>query len=377
MKCASALSTAQVSDTAIDEVVSRLREGLGGETADLAVIFGSPQHRESLGPLALALLDKRLARHVIGCTGEAIAGDDREIEDGPALSAFAARMPGVTIKTRWLTEYALELPDEDIEDRTVIVLGDPFTFPADEFLQAVDDSGGNVRVIGGMASAGDSPGANRFILDHTVMTAGAVTVTLSGPVTIDTVVSQGCRPIGRPMIVTKAERGVIHELGRRSAAEVAREVIAELSRVEQKRLRQGVHIGRVINEYQESFRPGDFLVRNVLGVYETGGLGINDHIRVGQTVQFHVRDAETADEELRSLLEAEDAVSVHGALLFSCNGRGTRLFPGPNHDVGVIREIVGPVPLAGFFAMGELGPVGGQNFVHGFTASVALFKVSE
>jgi small ligand-binding sensory domain FIST len=134
----------------------------------------------------------------------------------------------------------------------------------------------------------------------------------------------------------------------------------------------------VINEYQETFKRGDFLVRNVIGANEDGGIAITDLVRVGQTVQFHVRDAETADEDLRTLLEherqARPNARVEGALLFSCNGRGSRLFPRPNHDVGLIRDVFGPIPVAGFFAMGEIGPVGGQNFVHGFTASVVLFE---
>ncbi len=137
----------------------------------------------------------------------------------------------------------------------------------------------------------------------------------------------------------------------------------------------GLHIGRVINEYQEAFGRGDFLVRNVIGADESGSIAITDQIRIGVTVQFHVRDAETADEDLRSLLaELEGDTHYEGALLFTCNGRGTRLFSKPDHDVQALRDALGPLPVAGFFAMGELGPVGGQNFVHGFTASIALFE---
>jgi small ligand-binding sensory domain FIST len=205
-----------------------------------------------------------------------------------------------------------------------------------------------------------------------------VAIEITGEVAVATVVSQGCRPIGRSMIVTRAERNLIRELGRRPALEVLREVFDGLDPDDQERVRQGLHIGRVINEYQETFQRGDFLVRNVMGANDSGGIAITDMIRVGQTVQFHVRDAQSADEDLRTLLEnarlARPTMKARGALLFTCNGRGTRLFEEPNHDVGVVHEILGPVPVAGFFAMGELGPVGGQNFVHGFTASVVIFE---
>jgi small ligand-binding sensory domain FIST len=207
---------------------------------------------------------------------------------------------------------------------------------------------------------------------------GAVGVVLQGPLGLRTIVSQGCRPIGRPMVITKAEDNMIHELGGRSALEQLRELWQTLSAEDQKLLQQGLHIGRVISEYQDEFQRGDFLVRNVMHLdRSSGALFITDQVRVGQTVQFHVRDAATADEDLHALLQLD--VSAHekkpsGALLFSCNGRGSRLFAQPNHDASVIHAEVGAIPLAGFFAQGELGPVGGQNFIHGFTASVALFE---
>ena len=170
---------------------------------------------------------------------------------------------------------------------------------------------------------------------------------------------------------------MIRELGRRPAIDVLRETYEELDEGDQALVREGLHVGRVINEYQDRFGRGDFLVRNVLGADDSGGIAITDHVRVGQTVQFHVRDAETADEDLRTMLAEDQAKHpeshVAGGLLFSCNGRGSRLFPAPDHDVQAVRDAYGPIPVAGFFAMGELGPIGGKNFVHGFTASLALF----
>jgi small ligand-binding sensory domain FIST len=233
--------------------------------------------------------------------------------------------------------------------------------------------------MGGMASGSQVPRANQLVLDGKAYHDGAVGMLLGGPIAIRTVVSQGCRPIGRTLIVTKAEQNIIREVGRRPVLEVLRELFQELSPDDQRKLQDGLHIGRVINEYQESFHRGDFLVRNVTGADDTGAIQITDLARVGQTVQFHIRDAETADEDLReNLARARDRSPRRsppaGALLFSCNGRGTRLFDAPDHDVSLIHEMLGPIPVAGFFAMGEIGPIGGQNFLHGYTASIVLFE---
>ena len=387
MKCVSALSTDGNTKSALADVVGRAVEGLTGEQADLALIFTSMDHAEELGRISEEVRSKGLARHVVGCTGESIVGEDREIEGAPALSLWAIQLPGVTLSPRRFlfedrTLHGLEpIPaasDPEAPRPTLLVLGDPFSFPTDSFLKQVNETAPGVRVFGGMASAGQAPGGNRLVIDDVVYTDGAVGIEVSGPAILRAVVSQGCRPVGRTLIVTRTERNIIQELGRRPALEVLREVFETLDADDQERVQQGLHIGRVINEYQETFHHGDFLVRNVLGADDSGGIATNDLIRVGQTVQFHVRDADSADADLRTLLEnerlARPSAKVRGALLFSCNGRGTRLFSEPNHDVGLIHRQFGPVPVAGFFAMGELGPVGGQNFIHGFTASVVLFE---
>ena len=201
---------------------------------------------------------------------------------------------------------------------------------------------------------------------------------MHGPVRMRNVVSQGCRPIGRAFVVTKAERNIIHQLGGRPAFEQFQELYHELSAEEQQLARQGLHVGQVINEYQEQFGRGDFLIRNVQGVdSNSGAIAIGDYARVGQTIQFHVRDATTADEDLQALTAAAKSASAGqclGGLLFTCNGRGTRLFPEPHHDAQAVAHTWQGLPLAGFFAQGEIGPIGGKNFVHGFTASLALFE---
>jgi len=380
MTCASALSTDRDAASAVTDVVDRVGLAFASGPADLAVVFATSHHAETLGRVAQEIRRRGLARHTLGCSAESVIGEDREVEAEPALSLWAIRLPGVELTPRRLTFDGTGLHGWDGvgSDSALILLGDPFSFPADQFLKTVNAEAPGFRVVGGMASAGATPGRNRLVLDDQVHDAGAVAIGLGGPVGVRTVVSQGCRPIGRAMVVTRAESNVLRELGGRPAMEVLREVFDALDGDDQERVQQGLHIGRVINEYQPTFGRGDFLVRNVLGADDAGGIAVSDVIRVGQTVQFHVRDADSADDDLRTLLGGERSARpgshVRGALVFSCNGRGTRLFGGPNHDVATLHEQVGPVPAAGFFAMGELGPVGGQNFVHGFTASVALFE---
>jgi small ligand-binding sensory domain FIST len=188
-------------------------------------------------------------------------------------------------------------------------------------------------------------------------------------------VSQGCRPIGDPCTVTGARGAIITELAGRPPLRLLQHIVAGMPLQEQVLVSRGVHLGLAIDEYTAEYGRGDFLIRAITGAdQETGALQVGDLVEVGATVQFHVRDAVTADEDLReSLLRARVEGRPIGALLFTCNGRGTRMFDEPNHDAVIVSDLLGGVPVAGFFAAGELGPVGGKNFLHGFTASMALF----
>jgi small ligand-binding sensory domain FIST len=330
------------------------------------------------------------AKCLLGCIGEAIVGTGKEVEHKAAISLWLAAWA----RPVEMEPFHLELeqtpdgyslmgwPDGVVaanpNNSVILLLGDPTTFPADLFLQQVNENHPALRVVGGMASGMRQDGECRLIFNGRVLESGAVGVLLQGQLGLRGIVSQGCRPIGRPMVVTKAEENLILELGGKPPLAQLQEVFQNLSPRDQQLFQRGLHVGRVINEYQDRFQRGDFLVRNVLGLdRDSGALAINDRVRVGQTVQFHVRDANTADEDLHELLQLH--ICGHekrpaGALLFTCNGRGSRLFRQPDHDARAIRQEVGDVPLAGFFAAGELGPVGGQNFIHGFTASVVLFE---
>ncbi len=377
LACASKLLKGKRSEDALRSALDELTAGLGAP-ADLLVAFASPDRADDLDWIVNSEGAGK-ARHVLACTGESIAGREGEVEEAPALALWALRAPegvalhGVRIEP---DQGAVEASDPlaGTQASSLLLLGDPFTFPADAWLKHWNTARPTMPVLGGMASAGRQPGSNRLALDGQVFRDGAVGIGFEGPMRVRAVVSQGCRPIGRTLLITRAERNLIHELGRRPALEALKEIVESLEEEEQELVRKGLHVGRVINEYQETFDRGDFLIRNVMGATEDGSIGITDLVRVGQTVQFQVRDAETAHQDLIALLSVEEGGKPTGALLFTCNGRGSRMFEEPDHDVSAIHEVLGGIPLAGFFAMGEFGPIGGQNFVHGFTASVALFE---
>jgi small ligand-binding sensory domain FIST len=217
-----------------------------------------------------------------------------------------------------------------------------------------------------MASAARQAGGNRLVLDDAVYADGAVGVLVDETVVAGTVVSQGCRPVGSPYVVTRSTDNVIHDLAGIPALDRLREVVTALPAEDRDLVQHGLHVGRVIDEQQDTFGRGDFLIRNVVA----GDHAIGDGADVGSTIQFQVRDADSADEDLRHLLAGE---AGSAALVFTCSGRGSHLFGEPDHDARLVHEHVARGAVAGMFCAGELGPVGGGNFVHSFTASVVLF----
>jgi len=254
---------------------------------------------------------------------------------------------------------------------------DPFTFPAGDLLAHLNQHVPGAVVMGGMASGGLRSGESLLFLDDQVITSGAVGAHLPGA-GIHPLVAHGCRPIGDPYTVTEADGNLIIELGGRPPLARLQDLATALPVQEQELLARGVHLGIVIDEYRTEPGQGDFLVRGIAGADpESGAIAVGGELEVGQTVQFHVRDARSADEDLRRTLEREAAVlggrPAAGALLFTCTGRGTHMFAEPDHDTGLLAQALGQIPVAGFFCDGELGPVGGQNFLHTFTASIALF----
>jgi small ligand-binding sensory domain FIST len=386
---ASAVSTSQDLSLAIDEVCKSLDSQLDA-SPDVVFVFGSADRNnaDSSGQLVQQLNSHLTPKHLLGCMGESIVGREQEIEMQPALSVWAACLAGTEVCPMHLrleqsTDGAAivgwpeTLSESWPEDSTLLLLGDPYSFPADVLLARLNEDQPGTQVVGGMASAGSGPGENQLLWNDRVLEDGAVAILLHGKIGVRTVVSQGCRPIGKHFVITKSEQNVIYELGGRPALLQLKEIFDQLSTREQGLVQTGLHVGRVVTEYQDRFEQGDFLVRNVMGIDPNeGSIAVGDYVRPGQTVQFHIRDHETADHELRQLLRGvadDDLIQPLAGLLFTCNGRGTRLFQQPDHDAASIADVLGAIPLAGFFAAGELGPIGGKSFTHGFTASLAVF----
>jgi len=325
---------------------------------------------------------------LIGGTVEGVLAGSVERERGRAVVVWLARLPQAAIVPLAL-EYR-QTPDggsfvgwpSDVDKRwpdnaTLLLLADPFSFPVDRLIAQIAEDHPGLPIVGGMLSGAAEPGRNVLVLNSHTYDSGAVGVLLGGGVRVRPIVSQGCRPIGRTFVITKAEENILIELGGKPALERLREVYGELEEGDRQLVRTSLHVGRVASEYQERFEQGDFLVRNVIGADpDSGVIAVGDTLRVGQTMQFHVRDAETAHADLTTLLAAYPSTQPApiGGLVFTCNGRGSRLFSTPNHDAACLQEQFAGLPAAGFFAQGEIGPIGTQNCLHGFTASIALFE---
>ena len=386
MRFASAISDAESTGDALAAALDTVKSS--GVQADVVFAFFTPHHADDAANWVENLwleLDPQVA---IGCSAEGVIGGSREIEREPGLAILAAQLPGVRVHPFHIgaDDWRAMLADPDAlaervafgpESRALIGFGDPFTTPLSQFLPLLDAACKGAPLIGGMASAARQPGENLLFRNDEVLTDGFVGVSLAGPIEVDTVVSQGARPIGRALVVTKARDNIIEALGGKPALQALRDVVNEMSEQDKELLQNGLLVGRAISEYRETFGRGDFLVRNLMGVDQSSGaIAVTDYIKVGQTVQFHVRDAGTASEDLVLMLGSQQQKDppAAGAPLFSCNGRGTNMFDATCHDITAARNAMPDTPVAGFFAAGEIGPVGGKNFVHGHTASFALLR---
>jgi small ligand-binding sensory domain FIST len=382
---AAELSAHPGSAQALGEAVGQILDALGPQP-DLAVLFVTEHHLPLIDELVATLHELLRPRALIGASAVAVLAGSRGVESRPGLALWAARMPG-TIRTVYVTAEQTESgwrfdgldPVDAQAASTLVLLPDPFTFPPDELLTALHAAHPHLQVIGGMASAGRQPGTNRLVVDDRVLRHGAVGVLLDQQASPTTVVSQGCRPIGQPYTVTRSERNLLQELGGKRALDRLLEIVDALDPAERELATNGLHCGIVVDERKLDFERGDFLVRNVIGADRASGVvAVGDHVPVGATVQFQVRDAATAGEDLREMLAnaagRSAGADVRGALVFTCNGRGTAMFGSADHDAEIVQDVLGVTATAGMFCAGELGPVAGRNALHGFTASVALFR---
>jgi small ligand-binding sensory domain FIST len=358
---------------------------------DLAVVFASGPHLPMAKWLLSEVHDRLEPQSLIGCGAGGTLGQGREIEEGPGVVIWAASLPGAEVTTVHVTAEReasdfrlLGLPESLADpapddasggDQTALLLCDPYSFPSEVLLAALERSRPHAPVLGGLASAAVG-GGSVLLQDGELHSEGAVGALLSG-VEVLPCVSQGAGPVGPEMTITDAEANTIGELAGKPAMERLGEVIASLPDGERELASQGVLLGMVIDENRPEHERGDFLVRPIIGAdRESGSIAIGERVRVGQTVRLHVRDAASADEDLRRALrdqaEALGSDGAAGALLFTCNGRGSHMFDVPDHDAAAIEDSLG-APAGGFFCAGEIGPVGGRNVLHGFTATMAVF----
>ena len=385
LQFATALSRKTDTEAATRDLADAIRRQVGTAPIDLAFAFFSIHHASNI-PLISSILRRDLqAKVCLGCSGEGVIAGSEEIETAAALTLWVASLPEVTLTPLQISVSQLQdqirmpgWPEPGLEDSTVLLLADPFSTPIQDVLSIMTDRYPHCTVGGGLASGGQDSGENRLFLNDRVFDGGVVGVRLTGPITVRTVTSQGCRPIGERFVVTRAEQNLIYELGGVPALTRLRGVFESLGGSYSRNAHCALHLGIVIDEHGSHFERGDFLVRNLIGAdQQAGAVAVGDIVQEGQTVQFQLRDAKSASDDLHVLLAADRATHRNpplGALLFSCCGRGEGLFGRPNHDIGAVQERLGPIPTAGFFAQGEIGPVGGRNFLHGYTASVVIFS---
>jgi small ligand-binding sensory domain FIST len=390
MKWASAVSTASRLDLAVVEAARTIWEQLQGFGPDLVLAFVSPHHRADWSSLPELLAGQFPEAVRLGCSAAGVIGEQREIESGAALAVMAAWLPGVklahfllsageepgldTAAELWHHQLGCEL-DDSVH---TFLLPDPFTADVPLLIRGLEQTFSTGTIVGGLVSGGRKGGQSLLLVEDEVYSEGTAGVALMGNIEVDTIVSQGCRPIGNPMFVTSCSGPLIMELDGRPPTKVLQELFDEISSAEQELIRDSLFIGSVMYDDRIEYHRGDFLVRNIVGFDPgSGALAVNTEISKGQVIQFHVRDAETSAEDLEELLAAHSSSSrpaPAGALLFSCLGRGSDLYGHPNHDSNAFHRHLGPVPLTGFFCNGEIGPVGGHTFLHGYTSAFALIR---
>jgi small ligand-binding sensory domain FIST len=390
MRWASTLSRKPDAAAAFSEAASALEDRLGGEVPHLLLAFASPHHLQDADALSRLAAQRFPGALLAGCSGRGVIGDGHEAEDGPALSLTGAFLPGVACSAVHVEMSTL--PDADAHgdvwtslagvapeaQPSFLVLADPFTIDTHALLQGLDRAYPRAPKFGGLASGGDGPGEHRLLLGTEVHRSGAIAVAFSGDIEVETVIAQGCRPIGEPMLVTRCKGGLLQELDRGAPLKVLGEIYESLGSRDRELMRHSLFLGLDMREERVEYDPGELLVRNIVGAdQKSGALAVGEVLHPVQAVQFVLRDAQAAEQDLRRMLDGRRRTGrapPAGALLFSCTGRGSGLFGRPDHDTALFEEKLGPAALGGFFCNGEIGPVGGTTFLHGYTSAFALFR---
>lgn len=390
MRFASAIATHPDPQEALHSALEQVTKALGTQKVDVAFLFVSTLYAANWQPLLHQIRKELGDPLLLGCTAGGVLGVDLEIEGTLALSLVAAQLPQVTLhpfqvspddlvesrpKSFWVEKIGVDPSEEPVG----VLIPEPFSCDCMRLVAEMGTAYPKIPLVGGLASGAQTASEVALFLNEEVIKHGAVGVLMTGNVALQTIVSQGCRPIGRPYIVTKAQGHTILELAGMPATDALQTLFQSLSPADQHLVQRALLLGVVMNEYKPTFGRGDFLIRSLMGMDpSSGALAVGDHIQVGQTVQFQVRDANSAREDLQNLLEEQRAQLAHapsaGALLFNCLGRGQALYGEPHYDIRTIRSAVGNLPIGGFFCNGEIGPIAGRNYIHGFTSSLGLFS---
>lgn len=406
IKWANALSTRASLEAAVTEVVNRAQESLEAP-ANVGLVFISSAYASEYSRLMPLLQEQLKLSALIGCAGGGIIGmnaqgEVQEVEAEPALSLTLAALDGVDVRAFHIS--ADILPDSDSspdawsslvgispqDQPQFILLADSFSSRINDLLEGLDFAYPGSVKVGGLASAATLGVTNGLFCNYRLYREGTVALALTGNITLETIVAQGCRPIGQPYRVTKGERNILLELAQEDSQEVPistgtpleslRELLQSLSEADRQLAQHSLFVGVARNEFKQQLGHGDFLVRNLLGVDpKTGAIAIGDRVRPGQRIQFHLRDAQTSAEDLELLLQSytsqeTSTSSDSGALIFSCLGRGVGLYGEPDFDTRLFSRYLKNIPVGGFFCNGEIGPVGGSTFLHGYTSVFGICR---
>ena len=398
---ASALSTRSDGTLALREATEELRRNLGGRSPDLVVVFVSPHHAPDFGEMAARLGNLTKARVLVGCCGESVIGGPQEVERGPALSLWAVACKDLDLHPFKLRAHPLDRLAAEFEGGNKIVysghpdfarmpsnpgdslllFGDPYSFPASDYLEILHREAPGLAVTGGMASGARQRGNTALFLGGERLNHGAVGVLLRGGIELTNVISHAHRPVGRPWVITSSEGAMVKKLGGRAASRVMMDTLGTLSPREQLSVRAAPVLGVAWDASRREFDPSDFLAHPIRSLLpKKGAIVLTGEVRRGQTVQFMIRDAHSAGEDLETRLRRyagppPSRSDGAGALIFTCTGRGRRMFDEPNHDAGRVQAHLGEgVPVSGFFAGGEIGFLGDRNQLQGFTASMAVYR---
>lgn len=390
MKWASSVAVAGNISECIAQAGADVRRRLDDRTADLALVFVSHRFQDAFDRVPAMVQEHLPARVLVGCSAGGVIGGGVEVENQPAVSITAAVLPGVQVRVLHSDTEDLPDPDaapavwrawlglRDVAHADFIVLADPFSAALDPFLNGLDFAYPDAAKIGGLASGGRQAGDHALFHGDQAHRRGLLAVALSGDVRVDTLVAQGCRPIGRPLVVTRCEHNLLLEVDRLAPLKYLAGLVEQMGDSDRQLMRTSLFLGVEMDPLERDPAPGEFLIRNLVGIdYARGILAAGTPLQEGQVVQFHLRDKATSAEDLTVLFERyrerANAGKPAGALLFSCLGRGRYLYGEANHDSRRFAEEFGAVPLGGFFCNGEIGPVAKSTYIHGYTSSFGLF----